>query len=90
MKPVARIGDQVVCGHPHHPPNVITSGGQSKADYRAVARVGDSCACGAVIVQGSGHSKDMGKPVAYLGSAILCGPFAGKIVSGSPTAKVKP
>ena len=90
MKPVARVGDTHVCGNPQHPPNVITSGGQGLVDDKPVARLGDSCACGAVIVQGSGQSKDTGQPIAYLGCATQCGPFSGKITSGSPTAKVMP
>lgn len=90
MRPVARVGDTHVCGNPHHPPNMIVSGGQATADMRPVARVGDKCACGATIVQGSGHSTDTGKPVAYLGAATQCGPYSGKIVSGSPIAKVIP
>lgn len=90
MKPVARLGDTHVCGNPNHPPNVIVSGGQSTVDQRPVARIGDKCACGAYIVQGSSYSTDMGRPVAYLGSVTQCGPFSGKIVSGSPTAKVIP
>ena len=90
MKPVARIGDTHVCGNPQHPPNVIVSGGQSLVDNRPVARQGDSCACGAVIVEGSSQSKDNGQPVAYLGCATQCGPFRGSITTGSPQAKVKP
>ncbi|QDC11556.1 hypothetical protein FHY55_08000 [Oceanicola sp. D3] len=90
MKPVARMGDQHICGNPNHPPNVIVSGGQAIVDGRPIARVGDACACGAVITQGSSISKDNQIPVAYLGSATQCGPFVGKIVSGSPKAKVQP
>ena len=90
MKPVARVGDRHICGNPKHSPNAVASGGQSLIDDRPVARVGDSCACGAVIVQGSSHSTDNGKPIAYLGSATRCGGYSGVIVSGSPTATVKP
>jgi uncharacterized Zn-binding protein involved in type VI secretion len=66
MKPVARVGDSHVCGNPYHPPNTITSGGQSRVDGRPVARIGDACACGAVIAEGSNRSRDNGQPVAYL------------------------
>lgn len=90
MKSVARVGDMHVCGNPHHPPNVIVSGGQSIVDGRPVARIGDSCACGAKIVEGSGQSKDNGKPISYLGCATQCGPYSGKITTGSPQHKVKP
>lgn len=90
MKPVARVGDQVACGHPHHPPNPIVSGGQSTVDGRPVARLGDSAACGAKIIQGSSESTDQGKPVAYLGCATMCGPFPGKIIGGSHSSTVKP
>lgn len=90
MLPVARVGDTHICGNPSHAPNMVTSGGQSLVDGRAVARKGDSCACGAIITQGSSQSKDQGQPVAYLGCTTQCGPYKGVITSGSPQAKVKP
>lgn len=85
MLPVARLGDPHAC--PIHGPNVITSGGIGIVDGKPVARIGDSCACGASIVQGSSQSTDDGKPVAYLGCATSHG---GVITAGSPTAKVLP
>ncbi|CUH78169.1 hypothetical protein TRM7557_01752 [Tritonibacter multivorans] len=90
MKPVARVGDKIICGNPKHAPSTIVSGGQSLADGRPVARIGDSCGCGAVIVEGSSQSDDNGMGIAYLGAAVQCGPYRGQIVSASPTAKVKP
>lgn len=90
MKPVARVGDMHICGNPNHPPNVVASGGQGIIDGRPVARKGDSCACGAIIIEGSGQSKDNGQPIAYLGCATQCGPFRGQITTGSPQAKVQP
>jgi len=62
MKPIARVGDQHVCGNPKHAPSAIVSGGEAIVEGQAVARVGDSCGCGAVIVQGSSYSKDTGQP----------------------------
>lgn len=90
MKPVARVGDTHVCGNPHHSPNVITTGGQSQVDGRPVARLGDACACGAVITQGSSQSTDNGQPIAYLGCTTQCGPYTGSITTGSSTIKVVP
>ena len=85
MQPVARLGDKHDC--PRHGPNMIISGGQGLVDGRPVARIGDSCACGAVILEGSSQATDGGRPVAYLGCKTSCG---GIITSGSPIAKVTP
>jgi len=90
MKPVARIGDTHICGNPNHPPNMILTGGQSIVEGRPVSRVGDVCACGAVIIEGSSQSTDNNIPVAYMGCATQCGPFRGKITSGAPNSRVKP
>ena len=90
MKPVARVGDVHICGNPNHPPNVIVSGGQAIVDGRPVARKGDRCACGAVIVEGSSQSTDNGQPIAYQGVATECGPYRGRITSGAPQARVEP
>ena len=89
MKPVARVGDTHFCGNPYHPPNVISSGGATLVDNMPIARLGDSCACGAVIMEGSSQSMDDNKPVAYIGCKTQCGPFVGQITSGSPSAKVE-
>ncbi len=85
MLPVARVGDKHIC--PAHGPNVIISGGPAVADGRAIARVGDKTACGAVIVKGSSVSSVKGKAVAYLGSTTTHG---GVIMTGSPNHLVKP
>lgn len=91
MKPVARVGDSHVCTNPNCPGgDVIVTGGQGLVDGRQVARVGDKTACGAVIIEGSSQSSDNGQPIAYLGAATQCGPYPGKITSGSPQAKVQP
>lgn len=90
MKPVARVGDSHVCGNPYHPPSTIVSGGQGLVDDRPVARVTDTCGCGAVIIEGSSHAKDTEQPIAYLGCKTQCGPYTGQITTGSPTAKVEP
>lgn len=90
MKPIARVGDVHICGNPYHPPNAIVSGGQSTVDGRPVARLGDRCACGAVIIEGSSQSAENHQPIAYLGCATQCGPFRGQITTGSPQQKVEP
>lgn len=88
MKPIARVGDQHVCGNPKHPPSTIVSGGEAIVEGQVIARVGDSCGCGAVIVQGSSYCKDTGQPIAYIGSATQCGSYSGKIVSGASQSMV--
>lgn len=85
MQPVARLGDKHDC--PQHGPNAIIAGGQGMVDGRPVARLGDACACGAVIIEGSSQATDGGRPIAYLGCKTSCG---GIITSGSPIAKVTP
>ncbi|MBK4215029.1 PAAR domain-containing protein [Paracoccus caeni] len=79
---VARVGDKHLC--PQHGPNVIIEGGSATVQGRAVARVGDKCACGGVIVEGRPGALMDGRPVAYMGSKTSCG---GVIVecSGSAT-----
>lgn len=68
---VARVGDKHLC--PRHGPNVIVEGGSGTVDGLAVARVGDKCACGGVIVEGKSGALLDGRPVAYLGSKTSCG-----------------
>lgn len=85
MLPIARIGDKHIC--PAHGPNVIVEGGTAIINGRAVARVGDKTACGAVIIKGSSQSTDDGKPIAYLGSETS---HKGKVVEGSMNHLVKP
>lgn len=82
MRPVARLGDKHVC--PLHPPNVIAQGGTALVDGIPIARVGDMCACGGVILDGSTTATCDGRPVAVIGSKTSCG---GVIVAGSATAK---
>lgn len=85
MLPVARLGDKHAC--PRHGMNAIVQGGTALVDGRPVARVGDKCGCGAVIVKGSSMGTNDGRPIAYLGSTTSCG---GTIVEGSPQAKTLP
>jgi len=85
MKPIARVGDTHSC--PIHGDNVIVSGGGAIINGRRIARIGDICACGAVIVEGSGYSTDGGRGVAHLGSMTSHG---GTITSASRVALVKP
>jgi uncharacterized Zn-binding protein involved in type VI secretion len=49
--------------------------------------MGDACACGGVIVEGSSQAQDGGRPVAYLGCKTSCG---GVITTGSSSALVEP
>ncbi|WP_395344317.1 PAAR domain-containing protein [Ningiella sp. W23] len=90
MKPVARLGDMHVCGNSKHPPSPIITGGKSVVDGAIVARIGDKCACGAVIVEGSSQASENGVPIAFLGAKTQCGSHSGKITTGAPQAKVKP
>lgn len=83
MPPIARVGDVHDC--PKHGPNSITQGGSGEVDGRAIARLGDACACGAVIAEGSSVAELDGKPVAYLGCKTSCG---GTITSGSDSGEV--
>ena len=85
MQPIARVGDTHIC--PKHGRNKIISGGTSVIDGRPVARIGDLCACGGLIIEGSSQSTDGGKPVAYLGCKTSCG---GIITTGAPNGKVAP
>ena len=85
MLPIARLGDTHVC--PIHGSNAIVEGGRAIVDGKPVARLGDKCACGATIVQGSAMGTDDGKPVAYLGCATSHG---GIITTGSPLQKLTP
>lgn len=83
MPAIARVGDTHDC--PKHGPNSISAGGSGEIDGRAIARLGDACACGGVITSGSSVAELDGKPVAYLGSATSCG---GSITSGSGIGEV--
>ncbi|WP_226554194.1 PAAR domain-containing protein [Celeribacter naphthalenivorans] len=84
MKPIARVGDTHVCPIKGHGTNSIVSGGSALVDGRPIARIGDKCACGCVIVSGSSGSTCDGKPVAVIGAKTSGG---GTIVAGSQTAK---
>ena len=69
--PVARIGDTHVC--PRHGINAVIEGGSCTVDGRPVAREGDKCACGGVIVEGRDGATDQGRRIAYLGARTSCG-----------------
>ena len=71
MRTVARVGDKHIC--PRHGTNVIIEGGSGKVDGRAIARVGDKCACGGIIVEGEPGALCDGRPVAYFGAKTSCG-----------------
>lgn len=83
MPAIARVGDTHDC--PKHGLNPITTGGSGEIEGRAIARLGDACACGAVITQGSSVAELDGRPVAYLGCQTSCG---GVIRSGSTLGEV--
>ncbi len=85
MPAIARVGDEHDC--PKHGKNKIVAGGSGEIDGKAIARLGDACACGGKIVEGSSIQELDGKPVAYIGCKTSCG---GVIVSGSPTGEVAP
>ncbi|CAM3399683.1 PAAR domain-containing protein [Pseudomonas floridensis] len=82
MIPTARQGDLHVCPIPGHIPTpIITASGDVLANSSGIARVGDVCACGAVIVAGFPSIMVNGRPMAHLGSPTSHG---GMIVNGSP------
>ncbi len=71
MMPVARVTDVHNC--PIHGPNVVAKGGMSIIDGLPVARVGDTCACGGTIIEGSSQASENGQKIAYIGSKTSCG-----------------
>ncbi|RJL07995.1 PAAR domain-containing protein [Paracoccus siganidrum] len=71
MRVIARVGDKHIC--PRHGTNAIVEGGSGKIDGRAIARMGDKCACGGVIVEGDPNSTCDGRPVSYFGAKTSCG-----------------
>lgn len=73
MLPVARVGDKHLC--PRHGPNVVIEGGSSTVGGRALAREGDRCACGGIIIEGRAGMMLDGRRVAYLGARTSCGGF---------------
>ncbi|MEE4662461.1 polymorphic toxin type 44 domain-containing protein [Pseudomonas alliivorans] len=82
MIPSARQGDLHVCPIPGHLPTpIVSASGDVLANVMNVARVGDVCACGAVIVSGFPSIWVNGRPMAHLGSPTSHG---GMIVNGSP------
>lgn len=82
MIPSARQGDLHVCPIPGHLPTpIVSASGDVLANVMNVARVGDVCACGAVIVSGFPSIRVNGRPMAHLGSPTSHG---GMIVNGSP------
>lgn len=82
-KRVARVGDKVIC--PWHGPNVIVEGSAHTVNGMGIARVGDKCACGCIIVEGSLKAECDGRPVAHIGSKLISG---GMIVESSGSASL--
>lgn len=66
MKPVVLVGHQHRC--PLHGNGHVTTGAsEATLNDRAIARVGDSISCGAVIQTGSADNLVEGQPVARVG-----------------------
>jgi uncharacterized Zn-binding protein involved in type VI secretion len=61
-------------------------GGTAILDGRPIARIGDSCACGCVIIEGAGNAVLDGRPVALLGAKTSLG---GVITACAGTALAK-
>lgn len=79
MLPVARLGDMHLC--PIHGTSAITSASaDSNVNHFGAARVGDACACGAVLTAGFPSITVGNLPLAYSGSPTTHG---GTITSGS-------
>lgn len=66
MPKIACVGDVHLCLR--HGPNVISEGGSGVVDGRAIARLGDRCACGCIIIEGWPGAVCDGRPVAFLGA----------------------
>lgn len=81
---IARVGDKHLC--PIHGTNAIIEGGSSTVDGQPIARVGDKCACGGVITEGSTGAMLDGRSVARLGAKTSCGGVIAEC-SGSATFK---
>ncbi|MCI3946380.1 membrane protein [Pseudomonas syringae] len=77
----ARLGDQHACPLPGHGITpVATASGDVLINALNAARVGDLCACGAVIVAGFPSILLNGRPMAHLGSPTSHG---GMLMTGS-------
>lgn len=78
MKPVVLVGHQHSC--PLHGDGTVTSGAtDATVNGKAIARVGDSTSCGAVIRTGSADTLIEGQPVARQGDTTSHG---GTLVEG--------
>jgi uncharacterized Zn-binding protein involved in type VI secretion len=84
MRPVACVGDLHAC--PQHGPNVVAEGGSALQDGRPIARLGDKCACGCMIIEGASGALLDGRPVAMLGAKTTLG---GVISACTGTAMVE-
>ena len=65
---------------PRHGMNTVTATGTTLIDGKPVARLGDVCDCGAVIVETSGSQWDDGVKVAFDGAMTSCG---GKMIASA-------
>ncbi|WP_024675025.1 polymorphic toxin type 44 domain-containing protein [Pseudomonas syringae] len=81
MIPSARQGDMHLCPLPGHGSTpIVTASSDTLINGMSAARVGDLCACGALIVTGFPAIIINGRPMAHLGSPTSHG---GTIISGS-------
>ncbi|SOB77230.1 Zn-binding Pro-Ala-Ala-Arg (PAAR) domain-containing protein, incolved in TypeVI secretion [Marinobacter sp. LV10R510-11A] len=79
---VACVGDTHVCPIPGHGSSpIVANGATANVDGVPIARVGDACGCGAVIVQGYPLALLDGRPLAHMGSPTSHG---GQIITGKP------
>jgi uncharacterized Zn-binding protein involved in type VI secretion len=73
MIPVARLGDLHVCILPGHGSTpIVTASLDVKANDHLVARIGDVCGCGAVIVCGFPKVLVDGGPAAHFDRIEAC------------------
>ncbi|KGS12049.1 PAAR domain-containing protein [Pseudomonas tremae] len=77
----AKLGDLHACPIPGHGITpIVTASSDVLINSLTTARVGDMCACGAVIVAGFPSIMVNGRPMAHLGSPSSHG---GMLISGS-------
>lgn len=76
----AKVGDKIDCKCKNGPHCIIEGSPSSFLDGMPIARVGDKCSCGAVIVSGLSWIMVDGKPAAINASVTSCG---GKVIARS-------
>lgn len=81
MPKIAYVGDEYHCSC--HGKDVIAEGGSSMVYGCAVARLGDRCACGCLIIEGWPDTVCDGRPVDFSGTKTTGGVIG--VCSGSET-----